>query len=70
LDNRPVPAWNPVGPSPGNVIFFGEDIFEGTKVEARKISLSWAVVAYAFNPGTWEAEAGRFLSSRPAWSTE
>ena len=22
------------------------------------------------NPSTWEAEAGRFLSSRPAWSTE
>jgi hypothetical protein len=31
---------------------------------------SWAVVAHAFNPSTWEAEAGRFLSSRPAWSTE
>jgi hypothetical protein len=28
------------------------------------------VVAYAFNPSTWEAEAGGFLSSRPAWSTE
>jgi hypothetical protein len=28
------------------------------------------VVAYAFNPNTQEAEAGRFLSSRPAWSTE
>jgi hypothetical protein len=27
------------------------------------------VVAHAFNPSTWEAEAGRFLSSRPAWST-
>jgi hypothetical protein len=27
-------------------------------------------VAPAFNPSTWEAEAGRFLSSRPAWSTE
>jgi hypothetical protein len=24
------------------------------------------VVAHAFNPSTWEAEAGRFLSSRPA----
>jgi hypothetical protein len=22
------------------------------------------------NPSTWEAEAGRFLSSKPAWSTE
>jgi hypothetical protein len=28
------------------------------------------VVAQAFNPSTWEAEAGGFLSSRPAWSTE
>jgi hypothetical protein len=27
-------------------------------------------VAHAFNPGTQEAEAGGFLSSRPAWSTE
>jgi major histocompatibility complex class I len=28
------------------------------------------VVAHAFNPSTWEAEAGEFLSSRLAWSTE
>jgi hypothetical protein len=28
------------------------------------------VVALAFNPSTREAEAGRFLSSRPAWSTK
>jgi hypothetical protein len=27
------------------------------------------VVAHAFNPSTREAEAGGFLSSRPAWST-
>jgi hypothetical protein len=27
-------------------------------------------VAHASNPSTWEAEAGRFLSSRPAWSTK
>ena len=26
------------------------------------------MVAHAFNPSTWEAEAGRFLSSRPDWS--
>jgi hypothetical protein len=31
---------------------------------------SQAVVAHAFNPSTWEAEAGGFLSSRPAWSTK
>jgi major histocompatibility complex class I len=28
------------------------------------------VVAHAFDPSTWETEAGGFLSSRPAWSTE
>jgi hypothetical protein len=28
------------------------------------------MVAHAFNPRTWEAEAGKFLSSRPAWSTK
>jgi hypothetical protein len=27
-------------------------------------------VAHVFNPSTWEAEAGRFLSSRLAWSTK
>jgi hypothetical protein len=29
-----------------------------------------AVVAHAFNPSIWEAEADGFLDSRPAWSTE
>jgi hypothetical protein len=28
------------------------------------------MVVHAFNPSTREAEAGRFLSSRPAWSIE
>ena len=28
------------------------------------------MVAHAFNPSTLEAEAGGFLSSRPAWSAE
>jgi hypothetical protein len=36
----------------------------------QDISVHQAVVAHAFNPSTWEAEAGRFLSSRPVWSTE
>jgi hypothetical protein len=36
----------------------------------KLLSIGWAVVAHAFNPSTWEAEAGGFLSSRPAWSTE
>jgi hypothetical protein len=32
-----------------------------------KDQLQPGVVAHAFNPSTWEAEAGEFLSSRPAW---
>jgi hypothetical protein len=28
------------------------------------------MVVHALNPSTWEVEAGEFLSSRPAWSTE
>jgi hypothetical protein len=28
------------------------------------------MVTHAFNPSTQEAEAGGFLSSRPAWSTK
>jgi hypothetical protein len=35
-----------------------------------RLCSSQAVVVHAFNPSTWEAEAGRFLSSRPTWSTE
>jgi hypothetical protein len=40
------------------------------KTLARKKRKKPGVVAHAFNPSTWEAEAGGFLSSRPAWSTE
>jgi hypothetical protein len=36
----------------------------------KKRKLSRAVVVHAFNPSTWEAEAGGFLSLRPAWSTK
>jgi major histocompatibility complex class I len=28
------------------------------------------MVVHTFNPRTWEAEAGGFLSWRPAWSTK
>ena len=35
-----------------------------------KTVFSLGMVAHAFNPSTGEVEAGRFLSSRPAWSTE
>ena len=32
--------------------------------------LSPGMVAHTFNPSTQDAEAGGFLSSRPAWSTK
>ena len=38
--------------------------------DSQSYSAEPGVVAHAFNPSTWEAEAGRFLSSRPAWSTK
>jgi hypothetical protein len=31
---------------------------------------SQAVVVHAFDPSTWEAETGGFLSSKLVWSTE
>jgi hypothetical protein len=34
----------------------------------KELYNSLAVVVHAFNPSTQEAEAGRFLSSRLAWS--
>jgi hypothetical protein len=36
----------------------------------KKKNVGRAVVAHAFNPSIWEAEAGGFLSLRPAWSTK
>jgi hypothetical protein len=44
--------------------------FSSKKKKKKKKKTSQAVVTHAFNPSTWEAEAGRFLSLRPAWSTE
>jgi hypothetical protein len=35
----------------------------------EKAKQAQAVVTHAFNPSTWEAEAGTALSLRPAWST-
>jgi hypothetical protein len=40
------------------------------KHASKKIVFKLGMVAYAFNPSTGEAEAGGFLSSRPAWSAE
>jgi hypothetical protein len=40
------------------------------KTKQNKTKNRQAVVVHAFNPSTWEAEAGGFLSSRSAWSTK
>ena len=43
----------------------------GQLYKALILRLPWSqAVAHAFNPSTWEAEAGGFLNLRPAWSTE
>jgi hypothetical protein len=54
-----------------------QEIFEAGNVlekpEAlvvKRIEYMPGVVAHAFNPSTREAEAGGFLSSKPALSTE
>jgi hypothetical protein len=43
---------------------------QNNKTKRNKNQNLRAVVVHAFNPSTWEAEAGRFLSSRAAWSME
>jgi hypothetical protein len=53
-----------VGPLVGGTIS-GLAVLGSIKKQAEPGEL-----ANAFNPSTWEAEAGRFLSLRPAWSTE
>jgi hypothetical protein len=45
-------------------------MFVKLKMPVEKINYEPGVVAHAFNPSTREAEAGGFLSSRPAWSTK
>jgi hypothetical protein len=49
------------------LLFSGSFVLPSGTIKAS----SWpGVVAHAFNPSTWEAEAGRFLSSGPDWSTK
>jgi major histocompatibility complex class I len=42
----------------------------GLTISLRKKKMLPGVVVHAFNASIWEAEAGGFLSSRPAWSTK
>ena len=50
--------------------FFITALLTRHKTVYKKSKGGQAVVAHAFNPSIWEAEAGRFLSLRPAWFTE
>jgi major histocompatibility complex class I len=51
---------------PGSLGFPSKLVF----VVVFKDLFQLGVVVHVFNPSTWEADAGGFLSSRPAWSTE
>jgi hypothetical protein len=55
--------WTPFDMSTGIGIF--SFFFQVEKLQTKP-----GVVAHAFNLSTWEADAGVFLSSRPAWSTK
>jgi hypothetical protein len=54
---------------------FTLDISQKSKKKYKDVfkifkKISQEVVVHTFNSSTWEVEAGEFLSSRPAWSTE
>jgi hypothetical protein len=61
-------AWRPCARAPEEAEL-GCAVRAGLKRHLETV-IGRAVVAHAFNPSTCEAEAGGFLSSRPAWSTE
>jgi hypothetical protein len=68
--NRVIHRLEPVWASRDNCGAFGIKPSTIINQLSKEVAGSRAVVAHTFNPSTWEAEAGRFLSSRPAWSTK
>jgi hypothetical protein len=66
-DKRQVWAWDSNKEDPLALL----TLLANKWVEGHKKRTKWlGVVVHAFNPSTREAEAGGFLSSRPAWSTK
>jgi hypothetical protein len=62
-----------IGEIPHFILFTLKDSIllpNNEKFVTLKNSNKLGMVAHSFNPSTWEAEAGGFLSSRPAWSTK
>jgi hypothetical protein len=54
-----------------SLIIFDRNVLKKFSINImRNVISKPVVVADAFDPSTREAEAGRFLSSRPAWSTK
>jgi hypothetical protein len=55
-----------------NIEFINTENNLAQNTSSPDINNELGVVAHTFNPSTWEAgaEAGEYLSSRPAWSTE
>ena len=54
----------------GFVLFLRTQRYHNEFLTSKIGKLCPSVVVHGFNPSTWEAEAGRSPSLRPAWSTE
>jgi hypothetical protein len=48
--------------NPNTVVICKKEILQTKNYSGKNSKLSQVVVAHAFNPSTWEAEAGGFLS--------
>ena len=56
--------------SPRAYMIGEKQLLQYSQISSSKVVFKLGMVAHAFNPSTREAEAGGFLSSRPAWSTK
>jgi hypothetical protein len=70
LEGKSLPCPLPLSPSPTNQIPAKTSHGSNPSKHEQETDLKPGVVAHAFNSSTREAEAGRCLSLRPAWSTQ